>query len=76
MAPSRRSDNANGHGSPNAAERLWALVAQVWTLLCATALILESTLDQDAVHPPPQPWDPQAITAAASVNSELTVCRA
>jgi hypothetical membrane protein len=26
-------------------ERLWALVAYVWTLLCATALILESTLE-------------------------------
>jgi hypothetical membrane protein len=49
-------------------ERLWALVAQVWALLCATALILESTLDPDAVHPPPQPRDLQAVTAAASVN--------
>ncbi len=49
-------------------ERLWALVAQVWTLLCATALILESTLDPDAVHPPLQPRDLQAVTAAASVN--------
>jgi hypothetical membrane protein len=49
-------------------ERLWALVAQVWTVLCATALILESTLDPDAVHPPPQPQDHQAVTVAASVD--------
>jgi hypothetical membrane protein len=26
-------------------ERLWALVAQAWTLLCATVLILEATLE-------------------------------
>jgi hypothetical membrane protein len=30
-------------------ERLWALVAQVWSVLCATALILESTLDPGLV---------------------------
>jgi len=29
-------------------ERVWSLVAQIWTVLCATALILESTLDPDA----------------------------
>ena len=49
-------------------ERLWALVAQIWTVLCATALILESTLDPGAAHPPPQPRDLRAVTTAASVN--------
>jgi hypothetical membrane protein len=48
-------------------ERLWALVAQVWTLLCATALILESTLDPAAVHPPPTRATFRPTTAA-SVN--------
>ncbi len=43
-------------------ERLWSLVAQVWAVLCATALILEATLDPDAVHHPPQPGGLQAVT--------------
>jgi Protein of unknown function (DUF998) len=30
-------------------ERLWALVAQLWGLLCATVLILEATLQPDAL---------------------------
>ena len=31
-------------------ERLWACVAQVWTLLCATVLILEATLEPGALQ--------------------------
>lgn len=31
-------------------ERLWALVAQLWALLCATVLILEATLQPDALR--------------------------
>jgi MFS family permease len=31
-------------------ERLWALVAHVWVLLCATVLMLEATLDPDALR--------------------------
>jgi hypothetical membrane protein len=31
-------------------ERLWALVAQLWALLCATVLILEATLEPDALR--------------------------
>ncbi|HTW41264.1 MAG TPA: DUF998 domain-containing protein [Solirubrobacteraceae bacterium] len=49
-------------------ERLWALVAQVWTVLCATALILEATLDPDAVHPAPQPRELWPLTATASAD--------
>jgi MFS family permease len=50
-------------------ERLWAFVAQLWALVCATVLILEATLDPDAVHPPPHTRDLQAVTAAASVDT-------
>jgi hypothetical membrane protein len=35
-------------------ERLWTLVAQAWALLCATALILEATLNPGAVNLPLQ----------------------
>lgn len=31
-------------------ERLWALVAQLWALLCATVLILEATLEPGALQ--------------------------
>ena len=31
-------------------ERLWALVAQLWTLLCAVVLILEATLEPGALR--------------------------
>jgi hypothetical membrane protein len=31
-------------------ERLWALVAQLWALVCATVLILEATLQPDALR--------------------------
>jgi hypothetical membrane protein len=31
-------------------ERLWALVAQAWALVCATVLILEATLEPDALR--------------------------
>jgi hypothetical membrane protein len=31
-------------------ERLWAFVAQVWALLCATVLILEATLEPDVLQ--------------------------
>jgi hypothetical membrane protein len=31
-------------------ERLWALVAQLWALVCATVLILEATLESDALR--------------------------
>jgi hypothetical membrane protein len=31
-------------------ERLWALVAQLWALLCATVLILEATLEPSALR--------------------------
>lgn len=31
-------------------ERLWALVAQLWALLCATVLILEATLEPSALQ--------------------------
>lgn len=51
-------------------ERLWALVAQTWAVLCATALILESTLDPDAVHPPPQPRDLRDFTQRASNRAD------
>jgi len=36
--------------------------------MCATALILESTLDPDALHPQPRRQDLQAVTAAVGVN--------
>jgi hypothetical membrane protein len=31
-------------------ERLWAFVAQLWALVCATVLILEATLEPDALQ--------------------------
>lgn len=31
-------------------QRLWALVAQIWVLLCATILIMETTLERDAIR--------------------------
>lgn len=31
-------------------ERIWALVAQAWALVCATVLILEATLEPDALQ--------------------------
>jgi hypothetical membrane protein len=31
-------------------ERAWALVAQLWALVCATVLILEATLEPDVLH--------------------------
>jgi hypothetical membrane protein len=31
-------------------ERLWALIAQLWALLCATVLILETTLEPDTLR--------------------------
>jgi hypothetical membrane protein len=31
-------------------ERLWALIAQLWALLCATVLILEATLEPDTLR--------------------------
>jgi hypothetical protein len=31
-------------------ERLWALVAQLWALVCATALILEATIEPDVLR--------------------------
>jgi hypothetical protein len=31
-------------------ERLWALFAQLWALLCATVLILEATLEPDVLR--------------------------
>jgi hypothetical protein len=37
-------------GYQGLAERLWALVAQLWTLLCATVLILEATLQPGALR--------------------------
>jgi hypothetical membrane protein len=33
-------------------ERAWAVVAQLWALLCATVLILEATLEPDALQVP------------------------
>jgi hypothetical protein len=41
-----------------------AIVVAPLRMDCATALILESTLDPEAVHPVPDPRDPQAVTAA------------
>lgn len=49
-------------------ERLWAFVAQLWALICATVLILEATLNPDAVQPAPKPRDLQAATATASAR--------
>jgi MFS family permease len=37
-------------GYQGLAERLWALVAQLWALLCATVLILEATLEPDVLE--------------------------
>jgi hypothetical protein len=37
-------------GSQGLEERLWALVAQAWALLCATVLILEATLEPAALR--------------------------
>lgn len=37
-------------GSQGLEERLWALVAQLWALVCATVLILEATLEPDALQ--------------------------
>jgi hypothetical protein len=31
-------------------ERLWALIAQLWALVCATVLILEATLEPEALR--------------------------
>jgi hypothetical membrane protein len=37
-------------GSQGLEERLWALVAHAWALLCATVLILEATLEPDVLR--------------------------
>jgi hypothetical membrane protein len=37
-------------GYQGLAERLWALVAQLWALICATVLILEATLEADTLR--------------------------
>jgi hypothetical membrane protein len=41
-------DSFTGHQGLE--ERLWALVAQIWALLCATVLILEATLEPGALR--------------------------
>lgn len=38
------------HGYQGLEERLWALLGQVWALICATVLILEATLQPDVLR--------------------------
>jgi hypothetical membrane protein len=49
-------------------ERLWALVAQVWALLCATVLILEATLEQGALRAHEASMQRQALGEGAAVG--------
>jgi hypothetical membrane protein len=49
-------------------ERLWALVAQLWALLCATVLILEATLTPDALQAHEAAMRRQALDERAAVG--------
>lgn len=44
-------------------ERLWALIAQLWALVCATVLILEATLEPDVLHEHEASMQRHALTA-------------
>jgi hypothetical protein len=45
-------------------ERLWGFVGQAWTLVCATVLILEATLEPDALRSHEASRIPRCPTAA------------
>jgi hypothetical membrane protein len=47
-------------------ERLWALVAQAWALVCATVLILEATLEPGVLRVHEASRDGQAVAAPAA----------
>jgi hypothetical membrane protein len=49
-------------------ERLWALVAQLWALVCATVLILEATLEPAALQAHEARMQRQALGERAAVS--------
>ena len=49
-------------------ERLWALVAQFWALVCATVLILEATLEPGALRAHEAAMQRQALGEGAAVG--------
>jgi hypothetical protein len=49
-------------------QRLWTLVGHIWVLLCATALILEATLDPHALRAREASTQPHALGERASVG--------
>ena len=56
-------------------ERLWAFVAQLWALVCATVLILEATLTPGALLAHEAPMQRRAPGERASVGVEPSVAR-
>jgi hypothetical membrane protein len=59
-------------GNQGLAERLWALVAQVWVLLCATVLILEATLEPGALRAHEASTQRHALGERAAVGVDPT----
>ncbi|HEV3093852.1 MAG TPA: DUF998 domain-containing protein [Solirubrobacteraceae bacterium] len=55
-------------GYQGLAERLWALVAQLWALLCATVLILEATLQPGALRAHEAAMQRDALSNRAAVG--------
>lgn len=51
-------------------ERLWALVAQLWALVCATVLILEATLTPDALQAHEASMRRQGLGKPAAVGAD------
>jgi hypothetical protein len=51
-------------------ERLWALVAVLWTLLCATVLILETTLKPDVLRAREASVQPRGLGAPTAVGAD------
>jgi hypothetical membrane protein len=49
-------------------ERLWAVVAQLWALVCATVLILEATLEPGALQVHEAAMQRQALSKRAAVG--------
>jgi hypothetical membrane protein len=49
-------------------ERIWALVAEAWALVCATVLILEATLERDALQAHEAAMHRQAAGEVAAVG--------
>jgi hypothetical membrane protein len=57
-------------GSLGLEERLWALFAQLWALVCATVLILEATLTPDALQLHEARMQHQALGEPAAVGGD------